>query len=179
MEIQILKAVADKDLREALWKIYEETLISDSEKYPHNQVNYTYDQFLNAMADETVVKFVLMDDNKPLGFAIVINSQHPEQSPWTNFQAFFNKIGGNRKGFYYVNVLAVDPTAQRKGMGRKIIESIIDWSIAQQRGKPFGGFDTPREKRHLVDLVRECCEKKGFTVELIGSQDYYLISPAQ
>ena len=173
MKIKVLYIVK-KEIALALWEIYKKSFADDPGRYPHNQVNYNRESFMEAMIDETIVKFVLMNE-KPIGFAMIIDQRHPEHSPWTNFQAFINK-GSTKKSFYYINVLVVDPQYQNSLVGSKIVDAIIDWTAAG-KGRAFGGFDAPVEKELIARLVRSRCELKGLSVEVIGAQMYYLISP--
>ena len=173
MEVKIFNGIEDKDLQEALWKIYEKAFAPDSETYPHNQISYTHESFLNAMTEETVVKFVLMDNSRLLGFAIVIDYRHPAHSPWTNFQAFTCR--GKSKKFFYVNAVAIDPKHQKKGLVLPLLDRILDWGI-KEKDYLIAGFDTPLEKTHImIRLAEAYYREKGITLELIGAQNYYLL----
>lgn len=174
METRVLRTVS-KETAIALWEIYEKSFVCDLERYPHSQMNYNREGFFNAMADETIVKFVLTEDGQPIGFAAVIDHRHPEHSPWTSFRAFTNR-GATEESFYYINVLAVDSRHQNSKVGTQIIDTIVDWSTAE-KGRSFGGFDAPEEKELIAGLVRSRCALRGFKVEVIGAQKYYLISP--
>lgn len=173
MEIAVLYTI-EGEIATALWEIYKSSFAGDL-KYPHNQINYNRNSFLESMADETIAKFVLMEDEQPIGFAIVIDHRHPQHSPWTNFQAFVDK-GANRQSFFYINVLAVMPQHQNSKVGSRIIDTIIDWATAE-KGRAFGGFDAPVEKELIAGLVQSRCELKGYRVDVVGAQKYYLISP--
>lgn len=174
METRVLRTVR-RETATTLWEIYEQSFVRDLERYPHNQMNYDREGFLDAMADETIVKFVLTQDNQPIGFAAVIDHRHPEHSPWTSFRAFTTR-GATEESFYYINVLAVDSRHQNAKVGTEIIDSIIDWATAE-KGRSFGGFDAPEEKELIAGLVRSRCALRGLKVEVIGAQKYYLISP--
>ena len=175
VKVEILKVIEDKDLQEALWKIYEKAFTPDKKKYPHNQMNYTHESFLNAMTDEREVKIVLTDDSKPLGFLIVIDYRYPENSPWTNFQAFTRK-GGSEK-FMYMNTVAINSEYQKKGLALLLFDKFVDW--ATKKGIVLAGFDTPREKGFLVEIAKNYYSKKGVNIELIGAQNYYLLKKVE
>lgn len=173
MEVKIFNGIEDKDLQEALWKIYKKAFAPDLETYPHNQISYTHESFLDAMVDETVVKFVLMNNSRLLGFAIVIDYRHPEHSPWTSFQVFTNR--GKSKKFFYLNAVAIDPEHQKKGLVLPLLDRILDWGI-KEKNYSIAGFDTPIEKGHIMMRLAEAhYREKGITLELIGTQNYYLL----
>lgn len=173
MEVQILQVVDDVNWQKALWQIYEKAFIEDRDIYPHDQINYTYDSFIDTLIDGRVTKFILIYDDKPVGFMIVIDHQHAEHAPWTNFKAFTNKR--KSKEFIYINVLAVDPEYQRKGIGLELVDAIIDWALGV-KGTLVAGFDAPQEKDYLVKLVKDRCAQKEVAVELLGAQHYWILT---
>lgn len=177
MKVEIYYSIRDKGFRKKLWEIYSRSFTHDLSAYPHNQVNYDYEKFQGALVDKGVIKFVGLENNKPVGLAIVVNNQHPQHSPWTNFLAFITKGKVKAENFYYINVLTVDPDYQVMGIGVTIVDNIIVRLL--EMGAELVGFDAPQEKTHLIKLVNLCCEKRGCKLDLIGAQNYYSVSRKQ
>ena len=176
MEVRILRVIGDPSWQEALWQIYDRSFQEDILIYPHDQRNYKHrDAFLEVLLDDTIINFLLVHEGTPIGFSIVVDDKHPEHAPWSNFLAFKERAKGEEGTFHYINVIAIDPDYQKKGIGLELMDAMAEWGA----GRLIWGFDAPREKHYLVELIRQRCQVNGLTLERIGSQDYYLISPQE
>ena len=168
-----LEEVVSRELAEQFWVLYDESFQELNLKSPCMQRAWDHEEFLAGMADPTVSKAVLRDDDGEVQ-ALSIWSNNLDLFPWVSqpfYQSQFPEYYDNSRIYYVVATLSLD---KRQGHMTKVMD-VMTREISVAGGCVI--FDLCDELTGISwqEVIKEVSSKVvPSDIRLLGTQTYWM-----
>lgn len=175
-------SIDDPAVREALWRVYLDAFATAEEVCIQEQLCYSEETFMAAMLDPAYLKFVVYEDDDPVGLLLCTNDLEKARVAYVNPRRLLRDYPDREGRIYYYTAIAVRPGSQ----GRRCAGALIE-AVGKHMDDVDGlsAFDFSNEKNGaLPDLilhyVREAQRTAGWRtknaeLDVLGGQTYVVI----
>lgn len=171
--VEKLLLVDNQELQSKFWNIYDSSFNDKNADAPCQQSIDNFKSFKAEMEQNSVMKYVLYDGETIVGIAMITNDL--SNCTWISTKYFETKFPQyyKEKKLYYFMGIAIDKKFQGSGLGKWVLEYIID-DLPKDSAM---GFDHSYEANKFISLfpylVRQRPKLKR---TYLDKQVYYLVT---
>jgi hypothetical protein len=175
--MQVTQEVAmQPDIVERYWRLYEDAFAPLALVAPHRQ-NLLREEFYEEMNDERIIKFVLWDDDEPVGMSLVATDL--TAVPWVSPEYFAHRFPEHFADgrIYYFGALLMAPSHQRDGSLHCLTDELANFVV---RNDGMIAFDCAGINERVVPgFCRSALDRQAEHVkaEKLDAQHYFVFMP--
>jgi hypothetical protein len=176
--VRVTQEVAiQPDVVERYWRLYEDAFAPLARAAVQRQTLFR-EEFYEAMTDERIFKFVLWDDDEPVGMAWVATDL--AAVPWVSPDYFAHRFPEHfaEGRIYYFGDLLMAPSHQRDGSLNRLTDELTTFVL---RNDGMIAFDCAGVNEQVVPgLCRAALDRQGAHVraEELDAQHYFAFIPS-
>ena len=165
-----------RDWEEFLWDKYRESF-AGLDTY-QDQMCYDRAAFLGTLRDPDYIKFVICEEDRPRGMALVTNNMEKAGVAYINTgylrRRYPREIGDGR--FFYVTSIFIDPTCRGMGYVKSLLYAMLSF---MKEGGRVAGFDFCESKEFLARLIQDLSRDHAVNIPVnslrMDAQVYYVL----
>jgi len=150
IETRLCRPGVPEAWEELLWEGYRRSF--DGLDTFVDQMYYDQETFIAALRDPTYLKFVLCEEEQPLGLALATNDMDRARVAYINQdylrRHYPEEVEGGR--FYYITAIYIDPSCQGLGYAKSLLRAMLSY---MKEGRRIAGFDFCEAKAYLSDVI--------------------------